>query len=199
MTADEHDAQHWIDDAKGNLDSVRHAIEDFQSAPDASRARTAVRNFLNNGRSVTWTLEHLVNHFPTKQDFRIWWDGVMAGIRQEESAQFFYKLRNPVVKEGQPVNIHTRSQFSGEFVYPRPNEPTPEGAHFILDGHLDAWWQMPDGSRVPARPIGAVQRFMTLGGMPETLRDRPLVDLMYGYLTALEEVIRKAEAHFADG
>jgi hypothetical protein len=41
------------------LESVRHAMEDFYNAPTEARAKTAIRNFLEQGRSVTWALEHL--------------------------------------------------------------------------------------------------------------------------------------------
>jgi hypothetical protein len=47
-------ARQWITNALEVLESVRHAMEDFQNAPIESRAKTAIRNFLEHGRSVTW-------------------------------------------------------------------------------------------------------------------------------------------------
>jgi hypothetical protein len=57
-------AQQRIKNALEVLESVRHAMEDFKNAPSESRAKTAVRNFLEQGRSVTWALHHLKSNFP---------------------------------------------------------------------------------------------------------------------------------------
>jgi hypothetical protein len=81
------------------LTSVKQAAEDFDSAaPDMERAETAVRNFLENGRAVMWTLEHLPPFSGPNPEWADWWKAAMAEIRDDAAAQWFYRLRNPVVK-----------------------------------------------------------------------------------------------------
>jgi hypothetical protein len=72
----------WLRNAAEVLDSVRHAAEDFQNAPNLSRAKTAIRNFLEQGRSVTWALAHLKSAADSPEEWDEWWNGVMATVRK---------------------------------------------------------------------------------------------------------------------
>lgn len=190
-------ARQWITNALEVLDSVRHAMEDFENAPTESRAKTAIRNFLEQGRSVTWALQHLKSHFSTKEEGQKWWDAISSELRSDPVAKWFYELRNPVVKEGQPVNIRGVAHLEGKFSFPPPDETRPPGATgWALDGRMIPWWIMPDGSRVPARPIEGVRRWNTIANVPEAFRSRPLTDLMAEYVAALEKVAAAAMDRF---
>lgn len=181
------------------LESVRHALEDFQNAPTESRAKTAIRNFVEQGRSVTWALEHLKSDssFSSKNEGQSWWNTISSELRSDPVAKWFYELRNPIVKEGEPVNIRSTAQLAGRFTFPPPDEARPPGATgWVLDAQLVPWWTMPDGSKVPGRPIQGVQRWNTLANVPEAFRGRPLTDLMAHYIAALEKVVAAAVDRF---
>jgi hypothetical protein len=190
-------ARQWITNALEVLESVRHAVEDFHNAPTESRAKTAIRNFLEQGRSVTWALQHLKSSFASKEEGQKWWDATCSELRSNPVAKWFYDLRNPVVKEGQPVNIRGVARLEGRFSFPPPNETRPPGATgWVLDSQLVPWWTMPDGSKVPARPIEGVRRWNTLANVPAAFRDRPLTDLMAEYVAVLEKVAAAAMDRF---
>lgn len=190
-------ARQWITNALEVLQSVRHAMEDFQNAPTESRAKTAIRNFLEQGRSVTWALAHLKSNFSSKEEWQDWWDETCSELRGNPVAKWFYELRNPVVKEGQPVNIVGVASLEGTFTLPPPDETRPPGATgWALDGRMVPWWIMSDGSRIPARPIEGVRRWNTIANVPEAFRARPLSDLMAEYVAALEKVVTAAIARF---
>jgi hypothetical protein len=190
-------ARQRIANALEVLESVRHAMEDFQNAPTESRAKTAIRNFLEQGRSVTWALAHLKSDFASNDDWRTWWDSVCAELRSDPVAQWFYALRNPVVKEGQPVRIVGVATLQGPFTLPPPAETRPPGATgWLLDGRMVPWWVMPDGSRVPARPIEGGRRWNTVANVPEAFRSRPLADLMAQYVNVLDKIVAAAMDRF---
>lgn len=190
-------AQHRINNALEVLESVRHAMEDFASAPSVSRAKTAIRNFLEQGRSVTWALHHLKSNFHPQEEWQTWWDATLADLRSNPVADWFYKLRNPIVKEGQPVNIRAGARLSGKISLPPPEDTRPPGATgWILDWEMVPWWTMPDGSKVPARPLEGVQRWYTLADIPEAFRDRSLTNLMAEYVAMLERVVAAAANRF---
>jgi hypothetical protein len=190
-------ARQPITNALEVLESVRHAMEDFYKAPTESRAKTAIRNFLEQGRSVTWALEHLKDNFSSNEEWRSWWDAASSELRENPVANWFYRLRNPVVKEGHPVNIRGVAHLEGSFSFPPPGEMRPPGATgWALDGQLVPWWTMPDGSKVPARPIPGVQRWNTIADVPVAFRDRPLTDLMAEYIAILERVVATAVDRF---
>jgi hypothetical protein len=179
------------------LESVRHAMEDFYNAPTEARAKTAIRNFLEQGRSVTWALEHLRSNFSSKEEWQSWWDATCSELRGNPVANWFYGLRNPVVKEGQPVNIREVAQLEGSYSFPPPDEMRPPGATgWVLDSRLVPWWIMPDGSKVLARPIPGVRRWNTIADVPEAFRSRPLTDLMAEYVVELERVVATAVDRF---
>jgi hypothetical protein len=191
-------AKQKINNALEVLESVRHAMEDFTNAPSASRAKTAIRNFLEQGRSVTWALHHLKSNFSPEEDWETWWEATMAELLGSPVADWFYKLRNPIVKEGQPVNLRSGVRFAGKVSWPPPDETRPPGATgWVLDSQLVPWWTMPDGSKVAARPIEGVQRWYTLADIPRAFRGRPLTDLMAEYIAMLERVVNAAVNHFA--
>jgi hypothetical protein len=79
---------------------VRHAMGDFHNAPTESRAKTAIRNFLEQGRSVTWTLQHLKSNFSSKEEGQSWWDTTCAELRGDPVAKWFYELRTPWLRRG---------------------------------------------------------------------------------------------------
>jgi hypothetical protein len=190
-------ARQWITNALEVLQSVRHAMEDFQNAPTESRAKTAIRNFLEQGRSVTWALAHLKSNFSSKEEWQGWWDEACSELRANPVAKWFYELRNPVVKEGQPVNIVGVASLAGSFTLPPPDETRPPGATgWALDGRMVPWWIMPDGSRIPARPIEGVRRWNTIANVPGAFRTRPLTDLMAEYIAVLEKVVAAAVDRF---
>lgn len=179
------------------LESVRHAMEDFYAAPPEGRAKTAIRNFLEQGRSVTWALEHLKNSFSSKEEWQSWWDTASSELRDNPVAKWFYRLRNPVVKGGRPVDILRAAQLAGSYTFPPPDEMRPPGATgWTLDSDLVPWWTMPDGSTVPARPIPGVRRWNTIADVPEAFRGRPLTDLMAEYIAVLERVVAAAVDRF---
>jgi hypothetical protein len=189
-------SQQWIRNATEVLESVRHAAEDFQGATTLSRAKTAIRNFLEQARSVTWALEHLKSQLPD-DEWEAWWSEVMADLRADPVSQWFYQLRNPIVKEGQPVDIRTVAHMQGPFNLPPPEETRPDGAEgWILDSNFNAFWVMPDGSRQAASPIEGVRRWNTLDGIPDELLTRPLHELMNQHIRNLEKVVAATSARF---
>lgn len=190
-------AQERVANALEVLESVRHARADFLNAPTESRAKTAIRNFLEQGRSFTWALEHLKGNFSSEKEWQSWWDATCSELRGNPVAQWFYKLRNPVVKEGHPVKIVGVATLQGTFTFPPPDETRPPGATgWALDGQMVPWWIMPDGNRVPARPIEGVRRWNTIADVPAAFRSRPLTDLMAEYLGVLERIAATAVDRF---
>jgi hypothetical protein len=116
-------------------------MEDFYAAPPEGRAKTAIRNFLEQGRSVTWALEHLKNSFSSKEEWQSWWDTASSELRDNPVAKWFYRLRNPVVKGGRPVDILRAAQLAGSYTFPPPDEMRPPGATgWTLDSDLVPWW-----------------------------------------------------------
>lgn len=185
----------WLQNATEVLESVRHAAEDFERATSLSRAKTAVRNFVEQARSVTWALQHLKGGLPEEWD--AWWFETTEQLRSNPAAQWFYALRNPIVKEGRPVNIKGVSHMKGTYTFPPPDETRPEGAtNWQLDGQLRPWWVMADGSRVPGVPLEGVRRWNTIESVPDELRDQPLTDLMRQYIGILEGIVEAATAKF---
>lgn len=185
-----------IQNAEEILDAVRHAAEDFAQAETLARAKTAVRNFLEQSRSVTWALQHLKGEMPTTE-WEAWWAATTAPLHTDPAAQWFYKLRNPIVKEGQPVEIQHVAHLEGSIMLPPPNEQRPEGATgYSLDGAMFPWWNMADGSRLPAAPLPNVRRWHTLAGIPDELARRPLTDHMSEYIGVLEGIVAAAKNRF---
>ncbi len=189
--------EQYLQNAKEVLDAVRHAAEDFANASEEQRANTAVRNFLDQGRSVTWALEHLKGHMTDPSDWDAWWAETTIKLRKDDASRCFYNLRNPVVKEGHPVEIRSVWQLKGTFTLPPPDETRPDGAEvWVLDGAGNPFWKMSDGSLVPAGPVPGAQRWNTLAGLPATLRDEPLTTLMHRHVCNLEEIVAAAREHF---
>src|SRR5688572_1218263 len=78
--------QQQVQHAVEVLDAVRHAADDSESATSLSRAKTAVRNFLEQGRSVTWALQHLKSQAP--DDWDEWWKATTQSLREDPVAQW---------------------------------------------------------------------------------------------------------------
>jgi hypothetical protein len=57
-------ARQWITNALEVLESVRHAMEDFSNAPTESRAKTAIRNFLEQTVPVPRLSWHAAHTWP---------------------------------------------------------------------------------------------------------------------------------------
>jgi hypothetical protein len=182
-----------LQNAEEILDAVRHAAEDFQTAPTLSRAKTAIRNFLEQGRSVTWAVEHLKSQ---AADWDTWWTETTVKLRQDPVAQWFYDLRNPIVKEGHPVEIHRRVSLRGPLAISPQDEQQPEGTGVIIDGDLNVFWVRPDGTQVPGYPPPDVRRWNVLAGTPDGLQDRSLSDLMQHYIDTLEGIVAAAVGRF---
>ncbi|HEY5271620.1 MAG TPA: hypothetical protein VIJ34_00140 [Acidimicrobiales bacterium] len=187
---------YWVTAAKGVLDSVIHAVEDFRSAPDKPRQYTALRNFLENARSVTWTLEHLKASFAQRDEWQEWWDSVTSEVRTNAVARWFYQLRNPVIKEGASPKLLVGHEFLGPF--PPPGAQPPEGAKAYRPDIGKGWWLMEDGSFLPAPPA-PYRTWMTIQDAPEEYRATPLEDLMAEYIAVLERLIATVSSRFIEG
>jgi hypothetical protein len=190
-------AQH-LQNAEEIMDAVRHAAEDFLKAPTPARAKTAIRNFLEQGRSVTWALQHLKRAVPDQEEWDRWWASTTAPLREDAAAQCFYKLRNPIVKEGHPVEIRSIT-FVKHMTIESPKGPAPPGAIGIeIDFDLNTWWSMPNGGKILAKPPPAegVVRWNTLVGVPEDLQRQPLTQLMQRYVEHLEDILVAARERF---
>jgi len=131
-----------------------------------------------------------------KADWDQWWKQTMATIRDDPVAQWFYELRNPIVKEGQRVQLETVVNLDGlSFQMPEnwPDGSTGVGLH--LDGTVR--WQMEDGSTLPGPKLqGPFQRWNELVGTPDELAMRPLSDLMEHYISVLEAILDAAGQRF---
>jgi hypothetical protein len=148
-----------------------------------SRAKTAVRNFLEHGRSVTWALAHLKSHASNESDWNEWWAKTTVELRNDRIAQWFYGLRNPIVKEGHPVQIQPNVVLKGPITLPPRDETPPVNATgWMLDGMGTPYWLLADGTRVPSRPLKGIQRSHSLAETPDELADRPLAELMEDYI-----------------
>jgi hypothetical protein len=187
-----------VSGAEEALEAVRHAVEDFVGATTLSRAKSAIRTFLNEGRSVTWAISHLKSTMPT-ENWDEWWERVMVELNEDLICRCFYELRNPILHEGQPVEIHSAASMTGPLTLPPPDEVRPAGAmSYVLKGDLTPAWIMEDGSEVPAQPLRGVtiQRWNTLAGLPDELRQRPLPELMKHHIHVLERFLVAVRERF---
>ena len=80
------------------LQSVRHAREDYVGQRDRLRRISAVRNFLSNGVSFTWTIQNIKHREP---GFEQWWAPWQQELINDDAARFFYATRVPTIHEGQ--------------------------------------------------------------------------------------------------
>ena len=69
-----------LENAAEILDAVRHALADWTGASQISRLKTAVRNFVEQGRSVTWALHHLKGDMPD-DEWDEWWTKATAPLQ----------------------------------------------------------------------------------------------------------------------
>lgn len=190
-----------LQNAEEILDAVRHALEDLVTARNIGRAKTAIRNFLQQGRSLTWSLEHLKRAMDNDAEWDEWWGDTTKALRADAAAQWFYRLRNPIVKEGHPVDIQHVIEIGSISVSVPPTDEqiaagAPRGAvGFALRMDGMQVWTMPDGSEV-VQPAPIVRRWSTLAGVPDELRDTPLIELMRRYLDILTAILRAAQERF---
>jgi hypothetical protein len=184
-----------VANAREVLNAVRHAREDFVAATDSEdlpRVKTAVRNFLEQGRSVTWALQLLKGAIP---DWTAWWTETRRELETDPICRWFYDLRNPIVKEGHPVNLWRGLSIPHISGNP-PTPPRPEGAvGYAIKMDMSAEWHMSDGSTIPAGPalIASKKRFI-VSSTPQNLMHRPLEDLMEHHIGVLEVIVQRCES-----
>lgn len=177
------------------LDAVRHAAEDFGQATTSARAKTAVRNFLEQARSITWSLEHLKDQAEGESAWNEWNEESRAELRGDPIGQWFYELRNPIVKEGHPVQLNNVFQLQGALKFPPPETP-PEGAtRWIIDATGTPYWVLADGTKIPSTPV-PVKRWYELADIPVELGNRTLSELMQHYIAILERLVAANIARF---
>lgn len=173
------------------FESVRHALEDFNAATSLSRQKTAVRNLVEQARSVTWTAEQLKPELGDEWDR--WWDEATAELRRDAVAQFFYRLRNPIIKEGTldfaaHAELDTFSTSSSDF---------PPGVTGIAFGTLGLVWVTEDGDEIPVdTPLGTQRRWTSIVGIPDEFENDPLPLLMQRYVEVLGRVVIATHAQF---
>jgi hypothetical protein len=185
-----------LEGAEEALDALKHAVENLENAATPSRARTAIRNFVNDGRSVAWTLGHLKSEMATEAEWDEWWDDAMKEVRQDPVAQWFYSLRNPIVKEGQPIRLGSITREVRPFSVAGDEAP-PGAVGFEMDLDLQPWWRMADGTRVSAGPV-PTKHFITLAGIPLEFNKEPLPELMQRYVGVLERLVAAARKRFGE-
>lgn len=174
--------------AKKALTATKHAVEDFCGANplDIERRDTAVRNFVSNGRSMSFLLQklkHLVDGYDE------WDKPVKDGLEADALADFFQKARtrsehieSPVIgqfdKFVAPVHIvsvqvkisHTPQGILAELI-----GTTKEGLHVVCASQETTYF---------------------LEGMPEEFVHVPLEELMKRHLQTLEGIYFSATERF---
>lgn len=163
-------------------------------APDYDRQRSALRNFVEEGRAVTWALHHLKSDVGS--DWATWWADITLELNEDPVAQFFYSLRNPVVKEG--AALDTQSNVKLENVKLTEEEtPAPANAEYItiVDGQL-VWALAGGGYQLVDVPFGRVTTWETIKDIPDDLSEYPLPLLMQRYLCVLDRVVEAAYNRF---
>jgi hypothetical protein len=110
------------------FEAIRHAVEDFEDAQTVIRSKTAVRNFVEQARSLSWALQHLKSERSEPAQWDEWWQDATSELREDKIAQWFYNLRNPIVKEGHPVEINRATALAEREFVLKGDEPRPEGA-----------------------------------------------------------------------
>ncbi len=181
--------------AQEALDAVFHAIQDFNTAPTLSRRKTAIRNFVEQGRSVTWILENLKSEFADAKAFDLWWAEARHELVGDPVARFFYELRNFIIKEGE-LEVGNVAHIRKYTV--TPETPRPEGAvGFAIKMDGTPTWVMGDGTEQAAHTsLGQVVRWTTIEGLPDEFQSHPLPLLMQRYAEVLRRTVAFAYARF---
>jgi hypothetical protein len=135
----------------------------------------------------------------SQEEWDKWWNGVMATVRNDPASQWFYALRNPIVKEGRPVDIKQGMTLNGTFSFPPPDSERPPGAVRWqgVDNRGIHMWITADGNRMRGAPLAGATSWTTLVGVPKDLDFQPLTDLMQRYIANLGSVVAAANARFA--
>lgn len=178
------EVEQHLRNAEQALQAVRHAKEDFDAAATIDRKNTAVRNFVEQGRSVTWALEHIKKAVP---DWEEWWAATIHTLRTDPVTKFFYEARNPIVKQGRPVHLKSTTEL-GHFEARVADGPP--GTKGIAFDHRGPVWILEDGTELPIpTELGNLRQWEWLDGITDDLGRFPLPLLMQRHLAALEHVV----------
>ncbi len=140
---------------------------------------------------MTWTLQQLKSELSNEWD--AWWREATYELRTDPVAQYFYRLRNPVIKEG-ILDLGTHASITSLELSSDQYPPDATGFAFGPQGLV---WIMRDGTEVPMQTsIGVQRRRVYIAGMPEALSIQSLPLLMQRYFQVLRRVVVSAHLKF---
>jgi len=185
---------------RDTLEVVAHALSDVRNVP--ARRRSAVRNLAVFGRAVTNVLQTLRS---TEPDFDEWYAPVVARLRADPVAAFFYKLRTQILKEGEVAAMSSYARIksfdTGEMHKFGP--PPPGARRFFIGDHSGG-----TGWDVEVAP-GVVERFyialppeigttglVFIDAAGGKLPNADVVARCEQYVATLRTVVAEAEAKF---
>lgn len=191
-----------LQDAQDVLEDMTELIEGARDHPDDGRQlRGILRRFLNDGRTVTWTLQHLKSEM-SAEAWAIWWPTVMREINTDPLSSFFYRLRNPAVKEGR-VDLSTQlrvTEMNGRWIsVPKgPDAPEPSAPPEAIMAYLSRAPEMTPGCEMVSYPMlhAAVEQRLELVGTPDPYAGHPIPQLMAHHVGRLSVVVGRCRARF---
>jgi hypothetical protein len=181
------------------LQSIRHAREDYVGQRDRLRRLSAVRNFMSNGASFTWTLQNVRHREP---DFEQWWASWRQELENDEAARFFYTARASAIHEGQ-VDLKSSTyvyNLSQTVLHRAVSALVPNGPYRVVLGDSAEgstnYVVGSDGNKVYFDPPGTIS-WESVGNIPDQLAQVPLPILMDRYIALLERILVSANIHFS--
>ena len=179
------------------LHRIRHAREDYVGQRDRLRRLSAVRSFLSNSVSLTWTVQNLRHREPS---FEEWWAPWQQELKNDEVAQFFYMSRVPAIHEGQlDLGSHAQIHLNTSELHRGVRALVPPGPYRVILGDSQeggtCYAVGSDGKKVYFDYPGTVT-WESIRGMPDHLTQIPLPVLMDRYIAMLERIIVNATIQF---
>lgn len=184
--------------ARNILASVKRARTDYVGQRDSGRRLSAVRAFITEGVSLTWTLQKLRHR---EADFDEWYEPWASALRDDPVARFFYLSRAPVIHEGQIdlTTSMTMEKVSTDTLYRALTPLLPAGGFSIVIGDASeggtSYATGSDGKRLYFDMPG-ISSWEWIQGTPDELRSLPLPVMMDQYVSLLERVMISATLRF---
>jgi len=190
-----------ISAARQRWATARFGLQDMQMR--TSRYQSGLMNAVVFGRMVSFALQNMKN---AVDDWEQWYEPIQKELRDDPIMPYFVNLRNEIEKQATSnlayMSAHLKS-FGGADI--ERFRPAPPGATGIVIASADhggaSGWMVTadDGTEelyVIELPDNMLQVTMHMPRAPQGYETVEAADIVAEYLTKLEAVINRAEAHF---
>ena len=176
--------------AQNVLASVRYARTDYVGQRNPTRRIAAVRSFISEGVSFTWTLQNMRHR---EADFEEWYQPWATALKDDPVANFFYTVRVPAIHEGQldlGPTMHISRLDLGE-LNKMLGPLLPPGRFNLIIGDASeggtSYAVGSDGKRLYF-DVPGMTTWEWIHGVPDDLKNTPLPVLMDRYIALLERI-----------